>query len=119
MKKTIFLVLLGTMLSFMAVYAQTGSPVTFQDMIAGKEAVEENCMECHTLEWPMKKIATREEWEHTLTVMASRGAVLSKKNRALVLEYLVAKSAFQTKCSLCHSLDRPLEKNMSRPKKAL
>jgi mono/diheme cytochrome c family protein len=27
------------------------------------------------------------------------------------LEYLVAKSAFQQKCSVCHSLERPLEKN--------
>ena len=28
-----------------------------------------------------------------------------------MLEYLVAKSAFQQKCSLCHELSRPLEKN--------
>jgi mono/diheme cytochrome c family protein len=43
--------------------------------------------------------------------MANTGAVLSKKKRRQVLEYLVAKSSFQDKCSVCHSLNRPLEKN--------
>jgi mono/diheme cytochrome c family protein len=85
--------------------------VTYQDFIEGKEAFEENCLECHSLEWPLKKIATREEWELTLTKMANTGAVLSKKKRRQVLEYLVAKSSFQDKCSVCHGLDRPLEKN--------
>jgi mono/diheme cytochrome c family protein len=43
--------------------------------------------------------------------MENNGAVLSKKNKRQVLEYLVAKSTFQTKCSVCHGLERPLEKN--------
>lgn len=111
MKKTVILACLAIMVSFMAAYAQTSEPVTFQDFIEGKQAFEENCMECHSLEWPLKKIATREEWDLTLTKMANTGAVLSKKQRAQVLEYLVAKSAFQTKCSVCHGLERPLEKN--------
>ena len=68
-------------------------------------------MECHSLEWPLKKIATRADWDLTLTKMANTGAVLSKKQRLQVLEYLVAKSMFQQNCSLCHGLERPLEKN--------
>jgi len=111
MKKTVILVVVGIMVSFAAAFAQNDEPVTFQDFIEGKQAFEENCMECHSLEWPLKKIATREEWELTLTKMANTGAVLSKKQRRQVLEYLVAKSAFQTKCSVCHGLERPLEKN--------
>ena len=99
------------MVSFVAAYAQNNEPLTFQDFIEGKEAFEENCLECHSLEWPLEKIANRQEWDLTLTKMANTGAVLSKKQRRQVLEYLVAKSAFQQKCSLCHGLERPLEKN--------
>ena len=111
MKKTSILVFVVILVSFVAAYAQDNKPLTFQDFIEGKEAFEENCLECHSLEWPLKKIANREEWDLTLTKMANTGAVLSKKNRRQVLEYLVAKSAFQQKCSVCHALERPLEKN--------
>lgn len=111
MKKTTILVFVAVLVSFVAAYAQNNETVTFQDFTEGKKAFEENCMECHSLEWPLKKIATREEWELTLTKMANTGAVLSKKQRVQVLEYLVAKSAFQQKCSLCHGLERPMEKN--------
>jgi mono/diheme cytochrome c family protein len=111
MKKTAILVFAVIMVSFAAVHAQNNEPVTFQDFIEGKEAFEENCIVCHSLERPLKKIANREEWELTLTKMANTGAVLSKKQRRQVLEYLVAKSAFQQKCSVCHGLERPLAKN--------
>jgi cytochrome c2 len=111
MKKTLILVFIAVMVSFAVSYAQKNETVTYQDFIEGKMAFEENCLECHSLEWPLKKIATREEWELTLTKMANTGAVLSKKKRRQVLEYLVAKSSFQDKCSVCHGLDRPLEKN--------
>jgi len=111
MKKTSILVFVVILVSFVAAYAQENKPLTFQDFIEGKEAFEENCLECHSLEWPLKKIANREEWDLTLTKMANTGAVLSKKQRRQVLEYLVAKSTFQQNCSLCHGLERPLEKN--------
>lgn len=111
MKKTAILVFVVILAGFVAASAQNSEPLTFQDFIKGKEAFEENCLECHSLEWPLKKIANREEWDLTLTKMANTGAVLSKKQRRQVLEYLVAKSTFQTKCSVCHVLERPLEKN--------
>jgi mono/diheme cytochrome c family protein len=111
MKKTAILVFVVILAGFVAASAQDSEPLIFQDFIKGKEAFEENCLECHSLEWPLKKIANREEWDLTLTKMANTGAVLSKKQRRQVLEYLVAKSTFQTKCSVCHVLERPLEKN--------
>ena len=111
MKKTSILVFAVILVSFVVAYAQENKPLTYQDFIEGKEAFEENCLECHSLEWPLKKIANREEWDLTLTKMANTGAVLSKKQRRQVLEYLVAKSTFQQNCSLCHGLERPLVKN--------
>ena len=111
MKKMGILVFVVILVSFVAAYAQENEPLTFKDFIEGKEAFEENCIECHSLEWPLAKITDRAGWEETLTKMANTGAVLSKKNKRQVLEYLVAKSTFQTKCSVCHGLERPLEKN--------
>ena len=111
MKNVSILVLIAIVTVFVTAYAQEDGPFTFQDFIEGKAAFEENCMECHSLEWPLKKITDRAGWEEILTKMANKGAVLSKKNRAKVLEYLVAKSTFQQNCSLCHGLERPLEKN--------
>jgi mono/diheme cytochrome c family protein len=111
MKKMGILVFVVILVSFVAAYAQENEPLTFKDFIEGKEAFEENCMECHSLEWPLAKITDRAGWEETLTKMANTGAVLSKKNRRQVLEYLIAKSTFQQKCNVCHSLERPLEKN--------
>lgn len=112
MKKTAILFFVAGLISFVTAYAQNDAPLTYQDFIEGKEAFEENCLECHSLEWPLKKIADRQEWDLTLTKMANTGAVLSKKQRRQVLEYLVAKSSFQTKCSVCHELEISLEKNM-------
>ena len=111
MKKTATLVFIMILVGFMAVSAQDDKPFTFQDFIEGKAAIEENCMECHTLAEPMKKITDRAGWEAILDKMASKGAIMSKKKRLQILEYLVAKSTFQTKCSICHSLERPLDKN--------
>ena len=111
MKKIVMPIFVGIMVSFVAAYAQSNEPLILKDFIEGKEAFEENCQACHSLEWPLKKIANRKEWDLTLTKMANIGAVLSKKQRRQVLEYLVAKSTFQQKCSVCHGLERPLEKN--------
>ena len=111
MKKRVVLVFVVILAGFIAVHAQDDGPLTFQDFIEGKAAFKENCRECHSLEWPLKKITDRAGWEEILTKMANTGAVLSKKNRRQVLEYLVAKSTFQQNCSLCHELERPLEKN--------
>ncbi len=111
MKKMGILVFVVILVSFVAAYAQENEPLTFKDFIEGKEAFEENCIECHSLEWPLAKITDRAGWEETLTKMANTGAVLSKKNKRQVLEYLIAKSTFQQKCNVCHSLERPLEKN--------
>ena len=112
MKKTAILLFVVILAGFVAANAQEeGGPFTFKDFIDGKAALEENCMECHTLEWPLKKITDRAGWEEILQKMANKGATLSKKKRAQLLEYLVAKSVFQQNCNLCHELERPLEKN--------
>jgi len=56
MKKTSILVYVVILACFAVAYAQSNEPVTFQDFIEGKAAFEENCMECHSLEWPLKRL---------------------------------------------------------------
>ena len=107
--KVVALVVLAV--GFLAVQVVNSKTVTFEQMVKAKAIVEETCIECHDLEWPMTKVTDRKGWEETLTKMANTGAVLDPADRELVIEYMLAKSAFQTKCNLCHSLDRPLEKN--------
>ena len=87
MKKTVILVFVGVLVSFVAAYAQSNEKLTLKDIIEGKEAFEENCQECHSLKRPLQKIGNRKEWDLTLTKMANIGAVISKKQRQQVLEY--------------------------------
>ena len=42
--------------------------------------------------------------------MVDNGADLNKEEKGLVADYLVVKTTFQTKCSVCHELARPLSK---------
>jgi mono/diheme cytochrome c family protein len=111
MKRTAIFVSVVLAVGVLAVQVVNSKTVTFEQMAQAKAIVEETCIECHDLEWPMTKVTDRKGWEETLTKMANTGAVLDPADRELVLEYMLAKSSFQTKCVLCHSLDRPMEKN--------
>jgi mono/diheme cytochrome c family protein len=111
MKRTAIFVSVVLAVGVLAVQVVNSKTVTFEQMAQAKAIVEETCIECHDLEWPMTKVTDRAGWEETLTKMANTGAVLDPADRELVLEYMLAKSNFQTKCVLCHSLDRPMEKN--------
>jgi mono/diheme cytochrome c family protein len=111
MKRMIFLVTVVFWAGLLVVHAETESPVTFDMLKQGKELFENNCIDCHELEWPLKKVTDRAGWEEILTKMANTGAILDQKDRSLVLEYLVAKSTFQKQCVLCHGAERSLEQN--------
>ena len=111
MKRTAIIISVILAVGILAVQVVNSKTVTFEQMVQAKAIVEETCIECHDLEWPMTKVTDRAGWEETLTKMANTGAVLDPADRELVIEFMLAKSAFLTKCNLCHSLERPLEKN--------
>jgi mono/diheme cytochrome c family protein len=111
MKRTAIVVSVVLAVGFLAANVVKSGTVTFEQLKQGKAIVEDTCIECHDLEWPMTKVTDRAGWEETLTKMANTGAVLDPADRELVIEFMLAKAAFQTKCVLCHSLERPLEKN--------
>jgi mono/diheme cytochrome c family protein len=111
MKKIIVLVAGVLWAGLFAVHAETESPVSFDMLKQGKELFENNCIDCHELEWPLRKVTDRAGWEEILTKMANTGAILDQRDRSLVLEYLLAKSTFQKQCVLCHGAERSLEQD--------
>lgn len=111
MKRTSVVVIVVIMAGFVAAQLVNSATVTFEQLAQAKAIVEETCIECHDLEWPMTKVTDRAGWEETLTKMANTGAVLDPADRELVIEFMLAKSAFLTKCKVCHSIERPMEKN--------
>ena len=87
--KDILLVTVFLFSGFLVAHAADDGPMTFEMLKKGKDIVEENCIDCHELDWPMKKITDRAGWEKILTMMANTGAVLDEEDRRLVLEYLL------------------------------
>jgi len=77
----------------------------------GKALFEGTCGLCHELARPLGKTKDRAGWETTVSRMVSNGAKLTPEEVTKVVDYLTARSLFQTKCSVCHGIDRPLGKS--------
>jgi len=77
----------------------------------GKATFLKECSKCHTLKYGIDETEyTEDDWYMTMSTMVENGADLNKEQKGLVAEYLIAKTVFQTKCSVCHELERPLSK---------
>ena len=83
---------------FLVAFAARGEEAGVYERIAkGSDLLWDNCTDCHELDWPLEKTATRSEWEATLKTMEGKGAVLDQGDKAIILDYLVAKSLFETR----------------------
>lgn len=111
MRTIVFLAVMALLTGPVSGYADNDPLLTFDMMKKGKELFEKNCIHCHELDWPLRKVTDRAGWEEILTKMAKTGAVVDDKDRELILEYLLAKSTFQTQCVHCHGPERALEKD--------
>ncbi len=83
---------------------------------------ETKCSRCHELERPLSKQKTIDEWTETTLRMRSKIPVwINEEERKSIVYYLVKirgieepeeipedQALFENKCSLCHSIDRPL-----------
>lgn len=74
----------------------------------GRTLFESKCGSCHSLERSLVVQADRAGWESTLKRMIAKGAKLDKAQVEPILGYLSAKSSFETKCNVCHDLQKPL-----------
>jgi len=86
---------------------------TLAVMKAGKAAFDVECEKCHTRKYADDVTYSRDEWELTMGMMRSNGAEFSDEQRTVIVEFLTAKSLLDTKCSVCHKVDRPLSKSKS------
>jgi mono/diheme cytochrome c family protein len=83
-------------------------------LAAGKAGFEKVCSACHGLDRPNAKNLDAAAWGATVDRMKGKGAAVTDENRGKIVGWLAAKSTFETKCSACHGVDRPLGKNKSR-----
>lgn len=84
---------------------------TVAKLKAGKAAFDVECEKCHTRTYADDVTYSRDEWELTMGMMRSNGAQFSDEQRAVMVDYLTAKSLLDSKCSVCHKVDRPLSKS--------
>ena len=80
---------------------------------SGKATFEQECGKCHSLKYAQDVTYSREEWEITVAMMRSNGAQFTDEQKLVIIDYLTAKSLLETKCSVCHPVDRPLSKAKS------
>ena len=107
MKKIIVLVVGVLCAGLVAAHAETESPVTFDMLKQGKDIFENNCIDCHELEWPLRKVTDRVGWEEILTKMANTGAILDPADRGLVLEYRSPSQRFRNNAFSVMALSVP------------
>lgn len=93
--------------------APSEEPPLYDQLQKGKETFLEECRKCHTIKYALNESYSRDDWSLTVGMMVANGAQLSDEQRSLIVDYLTAKSAFETKCNACHPLERPLSKTKS------
>ncbi len=84
---------------------------TLERLSSAKSTFEKECKKCHTIKYALNETKTRDDWKLTVNMMVSNGAQLSDDQKGLIVDFLTAKSLFETKCSACHPVDRPLSKS--------
>jgi len=80
---------------------------------AGKAAFDVECRKCHTPKYALDETYSRDDWEMTVNMMRSNGAEITDEQKWVIIDYLTAKSLLETKCSVCHEIERPLSKTKS------
>ena len=113
MKKT--LVIASLILSgAVAAFAGEAAPDPLAALESGKKSFETACSKCHKLDLPLSRKLDRAGWEGILGAMTARGGSFAPAERALIVDYLVVKSTFETKCSTCHGTEASLASKRSR-----
>jgi mono/diheme cytochrome c family protein len=80
----------------------------------GKALFESRCSRCHEIERPLARDMSRAEWEKLLIDMTSRGAEMDNEEKNLILDYLAARFVFTSKCTVCHTKERILDRERAR-----
>lgn len=72
----------------------------------GKARLEKVCGRCHTVDTPLSRDMDRAGWDALMIDMAERGAQLGPGDKDVIINYLVARYVFSSKCTVCHAKER-------------
>ncbi|HWR97878.1 MAG TPA: c-type cytochrome [Candidatus Methanoperedens sp.] len=114
MKKTVVVLAALCLCGVAPAFAGDDPADPFAALESGKKSFETACSKCHKLDLPLAKRLDRAGWEDLLGVMTGRGASFAPAERALIVDYLVVKSAFENKCSTCHGTQNALAAKRTR-----
>ena len=96
---------------FLVMPALSEEGYSLERLRSAKATFEQECKQCHTIKYALNETKSRDDWTLTVNMMVSNGADLSADQKGLIVDYLTAKSLFETRCSACHPIDRPLSKS--------
>jgi len=114
MKKLAAVLVATLCLGAATAFAADAPPDPLKGLQSGKLAFEAACSRCHKLDLPLSKRLDRAGWEKLMGAMTARGASFEPTQRALIVDYLVVKSTFETKCSSCHGIESALAAKRTR-----
>lgn len=79
----------------------------------GKKTFETVCGRCHGIDKPQALDMERPEWAGIVEKMEKRGAKMTDGERELILDYLGIRNVFLTKCTVCHTKERILDRQQA------
>lgn len=97
-----FALVAGAVLAITLVAARPAAADLVAVVKQGKEAFESRCRLCHSIQTPLAKMKSREEWSQTVKKMVLYGAAVSADERETIVTYLAAQSTFARRCTGCH-----------------
>ena len=103
MKKTITVFTAAAVLLSLSSLPAEESTDVVESLRDGKAKMEQYCVLCHSLSRVLSKTTDRKGWDDTVKRMVTHGAPFNTEFRASVVNYLTAKSSFETHCNACHS----------------
>lgn len=108
-KKLSLLIVLATILILSATFVRA-QEVDDEGKLKGKWPFIMKCGKCHSLERPLSKRKTAEQWRDTVKTMHQKShGWIEDKQVDDIIYFLSSKSLFETKCTGCHSDDRALD----------
>lgn len=82
-------------------------------MRRGRAALESACTECHSIEKPLEKEMDRAQWDSLLIKMTTKGAAVSMEDKGLIIDYLSARYAFSSRCTVCHTKEKVYDREQT------
>jgi cytochrome c5 len=105
-----FAAVITTGLVMFGASAVSGEESVMEALRVDKETFTEECRKCHTTGYAINESYSEDDWYMTVNMMISNGAEITEEQKLSIINYLTTKSLFDTKCSVCHPVERPLSK---------